>query len=86
MDKIRQLPGTRMSPRTLLHQVLERGDELQAVAVVVFERDGSMWSEWSNMKSSDLAAAAVIMHADANEALQGTFNFEPRSGEDDSGA
>lgn len=55
VQKIHHLPGTRLTPEVVLHRTLEKVPRIESILVVVRWDDGTVDSDWSQMKMSDLA-------------------------------
>jgi hypothetical protein len=63
-----RLPGSKLTPEVLLHQLLE-DDDVKGVFVVVLDKDDCMYATWSNMKTSMLAMAAIVTQQKVTEAV-----------------
>lgn len=70
-DKIVRLPGARLTPETVLAQLLEKKDRLKAVAVFITWDDDSFDIDWSQQPATTLAAGGVLMQSTAVEILRG---------------
>jgi len=62
---VHHLPGTKLSPEVVLHRTLQKIEDIQSVIVLIAWKDDPdrTWSaDWSLMKKSDFAAAAMVLH------------------------
>lgn len=69
MGKLHQLPGMRISPVNLIHEVLEEIDDAKAIAVVWLTDDGYFRFTWSACKKSEFLAMARALDARAAREL-----------------
>ena len=74
VPKLVHLPGTRLSPEVVLHRTLAKLPRIKAVAVVITWDDDTIDTDWSQMKSSELAACSMVLSDDAMDALKGKHN------------
>ncbi len=72
MTKIVAMDEANSSPCTLLHQVLEEVDLLDAVVVIRVpkENEGEVSVVWSGMKLEDLVFAEKALHLKVEDALR----------------
>ncbi len=63
------LPGTRLTPEVTLHRTLNKLDRIKAVVVVVQWDDDTFDADWSQMKASELAMAALILNKQATDII-----------------
>ena len=59
--KIIRLPGTKLTPKVLLAQVLEDADYLESVVIIEKGKDGTMEVAWSRQGQQDIAFAIFIL-------------------------
>jgi len=65
--KLVHLPGTDLTPEVVLHRTLNKLPHLKAVAIVIQWDDDTFDADWSQMKVSELALAALILNQHAVE-------------------
>ena len=70
-QKLFLMPGVRVSPKLLLHQMLEGVDDMEGFAICIVYKDGGLKSGWANLNSGELAAAAMCLHSVAADKLRG---------------
>lgn len=72
VPKLVHLPGTRLTPETVLHRTLNKLPRIKAVTIVIQWDDNSMSCDSSQMKLSELLmASAVLEHAAKAELFSG---------------
>ncbi len=59
--KLIQLPGTRLSPETVLHRTLNKIKRIKGIAIVIQWDDDTMEADWSQMKVSELCMASMLL-------------------------
>ena len=59
--KIIPMPNTAMSPAVVLHQALEEIDNIKSVIVIAQYNDDTFDLEWSQMKTSYMALADMML-------------------------
>lgn len=69
--KIQSLPGSTLSPETVLHQNLEQIDEIDAIVIMKMTKDGRWLIDWSNMAANDIAFAHRIFGIALDEMICG---------------
>lgn len=70
-QKLFLMPGVSVSPKLLLHQMLEGVDDIEGVAVCIMYKDGGLRCGWANLNSGELAATAMCLHSVAANKLRG---------------
>jgi hypothetical protein len=65
------LPGTRLTPEVVLHRTLNKLASIKAVVVVVQWDDDTFDFDWSQMKTSELALAALLLSDEVVKTAQG---------------
>ena len=70
--KIAALPNTKISPQTLLAQVMEDVDNIKSVVVILQYKDESFDALWSAMSSSQLCLASFALTMDVQDHLNDT--------------
>lgn len=70
------LPGTRLTPEVVLHRTVNKASHIKAVVVVIQWDDDTFDMDWSEMKASELAMAALILNRKATSVI---FKDEPHS-------
>lgn len=63
-----QLPTAELKPRTLIHQLLEDADNIDALFVVSI-KNGELVPSWTNAPVSQLMLAARVLQKKADDAL-----------------
>lgn len=56
------LPGTRLTPEVVLHRTLAKREHIKAVVVVIQWNDETFSVDWSQLKCSELALAALVVN------------------------
>lgn len=69
MMSIVQLPGTNLTPETLLHQLLENKNNLKAVIIVQLDNEGSVNVSWSNMKTDSMTYMMKIAEMETDRVI-----------------
>lgn len=67
---IRQLPGQRLAPETVLARSLDKREHIKAVAVIIQWQDDTYNVDWSQMKVSEFAAMAHILRMTVDEEFE----------------
>lgn len=65
------LPGTRLTPDVVLHRTLNKISDIKAVTVVIQWNDDRFSVDWSQMRASELCAAALMLDINARDVLEG---------------
>ncbi len=58
---IRQLPGTRLAPETVLARNAAYADGMYGVVIVAINKDGTYNVDWSCMKVSEVCMASTML-------------------------
>ena len=69
--KLVHLPGTKLSPETVLHRTLNKLEHIEHVIVIIGWKDGAVACDWSLMRTSDLSFAAVRFLDDVQAVTRG---------------
>lgn len=69
MMSIVQLPGTTLTPETLLHQLLENKNNLKAVIIVQLDNEDSVNVSWSNMRADSMAYMMKIAEMETDRVI-----------------
>lgn len=69
------LPGTRLTPEVVLHRTMNKVARIKSVVIVVQWDDETFDADWSQMKASELAMAALLLSKQATDIIVGA---EPR--------
>ncbi len=76
--KIVRMPGPiALSPTTVLAQTLEKAPAIKGIALVIMWEDGSVDTDWSKMRVSDLVFMAQRLACEANEQAFGSAERVP---------
>lgn len=67
MSKLETLNQKSMTPKWILHHVLEDIDQVEGVAVIIYGNDGQISVTYSNQKSEKLYAMFVKFQAYINQ-------------------
>jgi len=70
-DKIQQLPGTRISPETLLCKSMEDIEDTRDVIIITRHKDDTYSCTWSSQRLSDLSFATKMLEIALTEAICG---------------
>jgi len=71
------LPTAELKPKTLIHQLLEDVDNLEAMFVVTI-KNGNFVCSWTNATVAQLVLASTVLEAKAKAAfLRGDNTFTP---------
>jgi hypothetical protein len=71
MHNLVHLPGTRLTPETILHRTLGKLDRIKAVTIVIQWDDDTFDIDWSQMKVSELCMAAMVLDGAAKDEIHG---------------
>lgn len=71
VPKIRQLPGVRLTPETVLHRTLDKLAHIKSVVIVIQWNDDSFDCDWSQMRVADLCMASYALQHDAHHVMNG---------------
>lgn len=69
--KLIQLPGTAPSVEVVLHRTLNKLDRIKSVTIVIQWDDDTLDADWSTMKTSELAMAALVLNKTGTDAAMG---------------
>lgn len=67
MGTVEQMPGSRMTPQTLLAMALEAVEKIEDVAIVYHWKDGSVTAGWSTCEAMSLVAMARLLSINADQ-------------------
>ena len=70
-QKVVYLPGSRVSPQVVLHQVVENVSRIKAVTLVIQWDNDTFDVDFSRQQVSELCMAAVLLQAEAAKIAQG---------------
>lgn len=70
-QKIIHMPGTVLTAEVCLHRTLTKIDHIKAVTIVIQWDDDTFDVDWSSMKSSALAMAALMIQKTATDIISG---------------
>jgi hypothetical protein len=65
------LPGTKLTPEVVLHRTINKLDRIKGVFVVIQWDDETFDADWSQMKVSELALAALLMSHEVTKVATG---------------
>jgi hypothetical protein len=65
------LPGARLTPEVLLHQVNRNANDYQAVVVLKLGHDSMVEASWSQMKTSEICFMLTKFQAAVYAVLEG---------------
>lgn len=71
VPRLVHLPGTRLTPEVVLHRTLQKLDRIRAVTVIIQWDDCTFDVDWSQMKVSEAAMAAMLHHDTAINLIRG---------------
>lgn len=63
------MPGTRLTPDTVLGRTLTKVEHIKAVAIVIQWQDETFSVDWSQMKVSELAMASKVLDINATREI-----------------
>jgi hypothetical protein len=77
-QKIISMGDTAQSPKTILHQALERANEMEGVVVLMLLKESPREVEplWSSMIVSDLVFAEKALHMKVDQVLTATMHSD----------
>jgi hypothetical protein len=58
------------TPSQMLADSSNRLDDMRGIIIIEVHKDGTYRSGWSNMMTSDLAAAALLFHGEAERRMR----------------
>lgn len=67
--KLVHLPGSRLTPEVVLHRTLNKLERIKGVVVIVQWGDDTFDVDWSQMKTSELAMAGVVLNGMAADII-----------------
>lgn len=80
-----QLPGARLSAETVLGRTFDKRSRIKGVAIAIMWDDGSIATDWSQMKKTDFAVLARVLQIEADRELmagvESTNGAEPPDGQ-----
>lgn len=68
MAKLVHLPTTKLTPKVMLHQLLQRVDELETMVIVYQTKDG-FFATWTECSNAELCMSSKLLDAQVGQTL-----------------